>query len=39
MEVNDEFKNKIKRRSVEIMRKAKKLAELSGEETVSLNFL
>ena len=39
MEVNDEFKNKMKRRSVEIMRKAKKLAELSGEETVSLNFL
>lgn len=39
MEVNEEFKNKMKRRSVEIIRKAKKLAELSGEETVSLNFL
>lgn len=39
MEVNEEFKHKMKRRSVEIMKKAKRLAELTGEETVSLDFL
>lgn len=39
MEVNEEFKHKMKRRSVEIMKKAKRLAELAGEETVSLDFL
>lgn len=41
MEVNDEFKRKMKRRAVEIMRKAKKLAELTNEEkgAVSLLFL
>lgn len=33
MEVNEEFKHKMKRRSVEIMKKAKKLAELAGEES------
>ena len=35
MEVNEEFKHKMKRRSVEIMKKAKRLAELAGEETVT----
>ena len=39
MEVNEEFKRKMKRRSEEIMKKAKRLAELTEGETVSLSFL
>ena len=39
MEVNEEFKRKMKRRSEEIMKKAKRLAEVTEGETVSLRFL
>lgn len=41
MEINEEFKRKMKRRAVEIMRKAKKLAELTNEEkgAVSIRFV